>query len=153
MSKNWKEQKKCLETIHEKPQVEKITQQKIQINQGKWYHQYYWWYTKNGFLVVGGKNANDNETLVKNYLREKDYYFHSDEPGSGSFILFVEEKLPEVIDLHETSEGVFSLSKYWNIANSGKIFSCSWKPGFKNTTYRIITFERLIYDLWKKRVY
>ena len=114
--------KKCLETIHEKPQVEKITQQKIQINQGKWYHQYYWWYTKNGFLVVGGKNANDNEILVKNYLREKDYYFHSDEPGSGSFILFVEEKLPEVIDLHETSEGVFSLSKYWNIANSGKIF-------------------------------
>ena len=95
---------------------------KIKLNHQKWYHSYYWWRTKNNFLVVGGKNATQNEELVKNYLKDCDYYFHTDDVGSGSFILFTEGKTPDIIDMVDTAEGVFSLSKYWNETKTGKVF-------------------------------
>jgi predicted ribosome quality control (RQC) complex YloA/Tae2 family protein len=99
-----------------------VSQRKIELNTEKWYHSYYWWRTKNNFLVVGGKSATDNETLVKNYLKDVDYYFHTEDMGSGSFILITEGKTPDIIDLVETAEGVFSLSKYWNETKTGKVF-------------------------------
>lgn len=96
--------------------------EKIEIVHDRWYHSYYWWRTKNNFLVVGGKSSTDNEILVKNYLKDEDYYFHTEDMGSGSFILMSEGKVPDVIDLVETSEGVFALSKYWNETKTGKVF-------------------------------
>ena len=77
---------------------------------------------KNNFLVIGGKNSTENEYLVKTYLGEENYFFHTDDFGSGCFILFTEKKKPEEIDFYETSEGVFSLSSYWNKTNQGKVF-------------------------------
>ena len=71
---------------------------------------------------MGGKNATDNEYLVKTYLGDNDYYFHTEDFGSGSFILLTEGRVPEEIDLYDTSEGVFSLSSSWNITKEGKVF-------------------------------
>jgi len=92
----------------------------------KWYHEYHWWYTKNNFLVVGGKNADQNEKLVKYYLKDNDYYFHTQEPGSGSFILFANDT-PSDIDLDETAEGVFCFSNSWKSTGVGGI--CMWVMG------------------------
>jgi predicted ribosome quality control (RQC) complex YloA/Tae2 family protein len=85
----------------------------------KWYHAYHWWYTKNNFLVVGGRNADENEKLVKTYLKDTDYYFHSDLPGCGSFILFPEDRTPEPVDLIDTMNGVISLSQQWKMGCGG----------------------------------
>ena len=96
---------------------------KIKLNTKGWYHKYYWWYTKNGFLVVGGRNATDNEKLVKTYLEDNDYYFHTDDAGSGSFIMKTEKKEPNILDLDETAEGVLALSNQWNSSfSSGDVF-------------------------------
>lgn len=100
-----------------KPKVEKI---KLTTNQ--WYQKYHWWYTKNNFLVVGGRSATDNEKLVKTYLGDNDLYFHSEDPGSGSFILFTENRIPDHSDIDETAEGVLALSTYWGLASSGQVF-------------------------------
>lgn len=86
----------------------------------KWYHKYYWWITKNNFLVVGGKNTNENDYLVKTYLKPNDYYFHCEDFGSGSFIMFSDNREPSNIDFDETAEGVLALSKYWG--TSGNVF-------------------------------
>ena len=113
-----------LETFQKTEKVRKATacDKKIKLNHQKWYHSYYWWKTKNNFLVVGGKNATQNEALVKNYLKDCDYYFHTDDVGSGSFILFTAGETPDIIDMVDTAEGVFSLSKYWNETKTGKVF-------------------------------
>lgn len=88
-----------------------------------WYQKYHWWYTKNGFLVVGGKNVDDNEKLVKTYLKDTDYYFHTDEAGSGSFILITENKEPSDIDFDETAEGVLAFSTQWKSSyTSGEVY-------------------------------
>lgn len=103
-----------------KPKKQPIPKTKLKTD--LWYHKYHWWYTKNNFLVVGGKSASDNEKLVKSYLNDEDLYFHSEDPGSGSFILFTDKSKPDVTDIDETAEGVLALSNQWNLANSGKVF-------------------------------
>lgn len=113
---------KTIQNIKKTKKITIIPKEKIQINHQKWYHSYYWWKTKNNFLVVGGKNATQNEALVKNYLNDCDYYFHTEDMGSGSFILITDGKIPDIIDIVETTEGVFSLSKYWNETKTGKVF-------------------------------
>ena len=53
---------------------------------------------------------------------DHDYYFHTEEAGSGSFILITNGKTPDDIDLDETGEGVLSLSTQWNSSySSGKV--------------------------------
>ena len=110
-----------------KKKVEKIT-----LETNKWYQKYYWWYTKNGFLVVGGKDVTENEKLVKSYLGDNDLYFHTDEAKSGSFIMFTgmnnywnlnKTNMPFPVDLDETAEGVLALSTQWNSSySSGNVF-------------------------------
>lgn len=90
----------------------------------RWYHDYHWWYTKSGFLVVGGKSADQNEKLVKTYLHDKDYYFHTEQPGSGSFILFITNAgtSPSPQDLDETAEGVVAFSQAWKTGTGDKVY-------------------------------
>ena len=103
-------------------------QEKIKLDTNSWYQSYHWWYTKNGFLVVGGRSATDNEKLVKSYLGDNDLYFHTDEPGSGSFILFTNndanfDTSKYMIDIDETAEGVIAFSNQWNTScPSGEVF-------------------------------
>ena len=102
--------------------------EKVKLDTNSWYQKYHWWYTKNGFLVVGGRSATDNEKLVKSYLGDNDLYFHTDEPGSGSFILFTNndsnfDTSKYMIDIDETAEGVIAFSNQWNTScPSGEVF-------------------------------
>lgn len=101
---------------------------KIELTTSNWYQKYHWWFTKNGFLVVGGRNVDDNEKLVKTYMKVTDYYFHTEESGSGSFILITDtenakKSTPDEIDFDETAEGVLALSKQWNSSyTSGEVY-------------------------------
>jgi predicted ribosome quality control (RQC) complex YloA/Tae2 family protein len=107
----------------EKKETNSIKVEKIKLETHHWYQKYHWWYTKNNFLVVGGRSATDNEKLVKSYLNDNDYYFHSEDPGSGSFIMFTENREPDFSDIDETAEGVMALSTQWNSSySSGDVF-------------------------------
>lgn len=52
-----------------------------------WYERFHWFITLEGLIVVGGRNAADNELLVKRYLRPQDAYVHADVHGASSVIL------------------------------------------------------------------
>jgi len=96
---------------------------KVTLLTNKWYHEYYWWYSSNGILVVGGKSADQNEKLVKTYMKDHHIYFHSDEPGSGSFIYFLEyNSLLQDKEAIETAQGVLSLSQNWKNNRIGKVY-------------------------------
>ncbi|TBU01185.1 DUF814 domain-containing protein, partial [Hamiltosporidium tvaerminnensis] len=60
-----------------------------------WFRKFHFFFTKNHFLVLGGKNSSQNETLVKKYLEKNDFYFHGDIQGSASVIL--KSKIPKNI--------------------------------------------------------
>tara|TARA_B100000161_G_C33554927_1_gene417356 strand:- start:825 stop:2285 length:1461 start_codon:yes stop_codon:yes gene_type:complete len=108
---------------NDKKTTNNVVKEKLKLVTNQWYQKYHWWYTKNNFLVVGGKNSTDNEKLVKSYINDNDLYFHSEDPGSGSFIMFTENRVPEFSDIDETAEGVLALSNQWNSSySSGTIF-------------------------------
>ncbi|ERG96862.1 ribosome rescue protein RqcH [Haloquadratum walsbyi] len=52
-----------------------------------WYEQFRWFHTSTGYLVVGGRNADQNETLVKKYLSKHDRFFHTEARGGPITIL------------------------------------------------------------------
>jgi len=53
----------------------------------RWYEEYRWFHTSDGFLVIGGRNADQNEALVRKYLDRGDRFFHAQAHGGPVTIL------------------------------------------------------------------
>ncbi|MEM2002853.1 MAG: ribosome rescue protein RqcH [Candidatus Methanomethylicaceae archaeon] len=52
----------------------------------EWYERFRWTISSQGFLIIGGKDATQNEILVKKHMEPKDIFAHSDMPG-GSVVI------------------------------------------------------------------
>ncbi|WP_284014039.1 ribosome rescue protein RqcH [Halobaculum litoreum] len=50
-------------------------------NRDHWYDRFRWFETSDGFLVIGGRNADQNEELVKNYMEGRDLFCHAQAHG------------------------------------------------------------------------
>jgi predicted ribosome quality control (RQC) complex YloA/Tae2 family protein len=53
----------------------------------QWYERFRWFHTSDGFLVVGGRNADQNEELVKKYLDGHDLFYHTQAHGGPVTVL------------------------------------------------------------------
>jgi predicted ribosome quality control (RQC) complex YloA/Tae2 family protein len=53
----------------------------------QWYERFRWFHTSDGFLVIGGRNADQNEDLVKKYTESGDLFFHAQAHGAPVTIL------------------------------------------------------------------
>lgn len=52
-----------------------------------WFEKFSWFITSDNYLVVAGKDAQQNEQLVKRYLRPGDAYLHAEVHGAATCIL------------------------------------------------------------------
>jgi len=85
-----------------------------------WFDRFRWFRSSNNFLVIGGKNAEQNEELVKKYMSKGDRIFHTQSPGAPITILKAFEpgespreiEIPE-IDLTEAARFALSCSSVW----------------------------------------
>jgi predicted ribosome quality control (RQC) complex YloA/Tae2 family protein len=53
----------------------------------EWYERFRWFHTSDGYLVIGGRDADDNEALVAKYLERGDRFFHAQASGAPATIL------------------------------------------------------------------
>ncbi|MEM2124310.1 MAG: ribosome rescue protein RqcH [Methanolinea sp.] len=53
----------------------------------RWYHRFRWFFTSDGALVVGGRDASQNEELVKKYMEGNDLFVHADVHGAPVVIV------------------------------------------------------------------
>ncbi|MFB6118710.1 ribosome rescue protein RqcH [Halosegnis sp.] len=53
----------------------------------QWYEQFRWFHTSDGFLVIGGRNADQNEAIVKKYMDGDDLFFHAQAHGGPVTVL------------------------------------------------------------------
>jgi len=53
----------------------------------RWYEQFRWFHTSDDFLVIGGRNADQNEAIVKKYLDRGDLFFHAQAHGGPVTVL------------------------------------------------------------------
>lgn len=79
----------------------------------KWFEKLRWFISSDGFLVIGGRDANSNEIVVKKYMENNDVYFHSDIHGAPSVIIKSQSKeIPETT-LNEAASFAASFSSAW----------------------------------------
>ncbi|NMC88328.1 MAG: fibronectin-binding domain-containing protein [Methanomicrobiales archaeon] len=74
----------------------------------RWYHRFRWFITSDGVLVIGGRDASQNEELVKRYMEGGDLFIHADVHG-GSVVIVkgATERL------HEAAQFAASYSNAW----------------------------------------
>ena len=53
----------------------------------QWYERFRWFRTGDGFLVIGGRNADQNEELVQKYMDGNDLFFHAQAHGGPVTVL------------------------------------------------------------------
>ncbi|MDG6256136.1 MAG: ribosome rescue protein RqcH [Methanomicrobiaceae archaeon] len=49
----------------------------------RWYHRFRWCHTHDGVLLLGGRDASQNEDLVRRYMEGGDTFLHADVHGAG----------------------------------------------------------------------
>lgn len=99
------------------------SQNMIALVTDKWYHPYHWWHAPDGMLCIGGRTAEQNEKIVKSYMEDHHIYFHTEDPGSGSFIYMIHpEYVPKDYDLEYIAQGVLSLSQSWKENRCGRVY-------------------------------
>jgi predicted ribosome quality control (RQC) complex YloA/Tae2 family protein len=68
--------------------VEWLAKASIPVRQSEqWYERFRWFHTSDGFLVIGGRNADQNEELVKKYLDGGDRFVHAEAHGGPVTVL------------------------------------------------------------------
>ena len=58
-----------------------------QLRKPHWFEKFHWFVTSENYLVVSGRDAQQNELLVKRYLQKDDLYVHADLHGAASTIV------------------------------------------------------------------
>ena len=89
----------------------------------EWYERFRWFHTADGYLVIGGRNAEQNEEIVTKYLDKNDRFFHTQ--AHGGPVTVVKAAGPsepaEPVDFPETT-----LDEAAQFAVS---YSSTWKEG------------------------
>lgn len=66
-----------------------------QLRRQSWFEKFIWFISSDGYLVLGGRDAMQNEMLYKKYLRKGDVYVHADMHGAASVIVKNNPKTPD----------------------------------------------------------
>ncbi len=109
--------KKQLEKVKAKKDVamENISTPKKRVKKNlKWYEKLRWFISSEGVLVVGGRDANSNESIVKKYLEPNDIYLHADIHGATSTAIKLNGKQINDNLLKESGEFAASFSSAWS---------------------------------------
>ena len=109
--------KKQLEDIKSKKEIamENISTPKKRVKKNlKWYEKMRWFVSSEGILVVGGRDANSNESVVKKYLEPNDIFLHADIHGASSLAIKLNGNELNDNILKESGEFAASFSSAWS---------------------------------------
>ncbi|GAB0087506.1 Nuclear export mediator factor NEMF homolog [Sergentomyia squamirostris] len=52
-----------------------------------WFEKFYWFISSENYLVIGGRDQQQNELIVKRYMRPSDIYVHAEIQGASSVVI------------------------------------------------------------------
>lgn len=124
--KNFVKEKKTIEASHQALKIaEKNALQEINKNKERtdvlnarktyWFEKFYWFISSENYLVLSGRDGQQNEILVKKYMQKGDVYLHADYHGSASTIIKNPNRNEEIskITLEEAAVYAAARSKAW----------------------------------------
>ncbi len=78
-----------------------------------WFERYHWIITRNSLLAIGGRDASQNESVVRRYLSENDIFIHADIHGAPAVVVITRGIEPDVNDIIDASTIAVAYSKAW----------------------------------------
>ncbi|KAM0680985.1 hypothetical protein GINT2_000768 [Glugoides intestinalis] len=94
--------------------VGKIAKKKVFVPAQKrepyWFEKFHFFFSSENELVIGGKNADQNEIVVKKHMEATDLYFHCNIHGASSIIC----KGRKEVTILETAFMALCMSKCWD---------------------------------------
>ncbi|MEK6877169.1 MAG: NFACT RNA binding domain-containing protein, partial [Thermoproteota archaeon] len=89
----------------------------------EWYERYRWFFTSDGLLAIGGRDASSNSSVIRKHLEKDDKVFHAEIFGSPFFLLkkSSESNLNSILETAQATvcfsrawrEGLYGLGSYW----------------------------------------
>lgn len=106
------EQTKKERLLEEQKSKEKVEKKRA------WYEKFRWFYSSEGFLCIGGRDATTNEIIIKKHTLPEDVVFHTEMAGSPFFVIKTEGKKPGEKTLNEVAQATASYSRAWKTGMS-----------------------------------
>lgn len=106
----------------------------------KWFEKLRWFLSSDGYLVIGGRDANTNEIAVKKHMENNDIYMHTDIHGAPSVIIKnksieaeeSEVDTSQVNDISSDESSKIPESTIQEAAIFAASFSSAWSKGFSS---------------------
>jgi predicted ribosome quality control (RQC) complex YloA/Tae2 family protein len=112
-----------------KEQVRETKVQPVAVKR-EWYEKFHWFFSSEGFLIIGGRDAITNEIVIKKHTEQNDIVFHTDMQGSPFFVVKTNGKQPGERTMAEA-------------ATATAVYSKAWKLGFVNTNAGWMTPQQI----------
>lgn len=90
-----------------------IVQEVKIIRKMHWYEKFRWFFSSDGFLCVGGRDATTNEMIIKKHTQPRDLVFHTDMAGSPFIVIKAEGKEIPQTTIEEAAQYTASMSRAW----------------------------------------
>jgi predicted ribosome quality control (RQC) complex YloA/Tae2 family protein len=87
----------------------------IQRSKKFWFEKYRWAILEGGHIIVGGRDARGNDTIVRKHLNSNDLYFHADLHGAPSCSLKLKDGFTMIGDASELRNGIKSIKISQNL--------------------------------------
>ncbi|MBB5253226.1 ribosome rescue protein RqcH [Sulfurisphaera ohwakuensis] len=97
-------------------QIEERTEEiRISLRKREWYEKYRWSFTRNGYLVIAGRDIDQNESLVRKLLEPKDIFLHADIQGAPATIIKTQGNSVSEDDIRDAAVIAACYSKAWKV--------------------------------------
>jgi predicted ribosome quality control (RQC) complex YloA/Tae2 family protein len=111
----------ALAAMQSTPAKKKVQKREFVPLKKLWYHRFRWFVTTDGIVVLGGRDASQNEELVKKYMTGNDLFVHADVHGAS--VVIVKGKTG---NMDEVSQFAASYSGAWRSGHfSADVYSAS----------------------------
>ena len=113
-----KTEKELEKTIEEGENAKQVVTYS-EVRKKNWFERYRWFFTSDGFLVVGGRDSSSNSAVIRKHLEKDDKVFHGEIYGSPFFLL--------------KDDGSSMSSSLNEVAHATVCFSRAWKESMYGT--------------------
>lgn len=104
-----------LERKKEKFEAEEKQKEALKERKKEWYEKFRWFFSSDGFLIIGGRDATSNEIVIKKHTDNNDLVFHTDIVGSPFFVIKAENnKIPETT-VKEAADATCTFSRAFKL--------------------------------------
>lgn len=105
-----RELKEKIEKLEREVEYAKV-EEKAKVRKKEWYEKYHW-IIKGKYLIIGGRNAEQNESIVKKHLEANDIFIHAEIHGAPAVIIKSKGPAPKDV-IREAALIAAAYSRAW----------------------------------------